>query len=86
MLKCKFAPKAQQQYNEWVKKNPIIARKINKLVDDIVEHPTKGIGKPEALKYELSGLWSRRITLEHRLVYTFDETSIYVLSCEFHYK
>ena len=59
--------------------------RINKLLKDIAREPFSGIGKPEALKHNLSSFWSRRITNEHRLVYTVKDNSIYVLQCRYHY-
>lgn len=81
----KFTPEALKQYNFWIKNNPQIARKITLLIKDIKAHPTSGIGKPEALKHEYTGYWSRRITLEHRLVYRFDEDAVYIYACRYHY-
>ncbi len=67
--------------------NKAIMKKITALLQDIVEHPYTGIGKPEALKYELAGKWSRRITSEHRLIYSVHEEQIvvYVFSMRYHY-
>ncbi len=67
--------------------NKAIMRKITVLLQDIVEHPYTGIGKPEALKYELAGKWSRRITSEHRLIYSVheDQVVVYVFSMRYHY-
>jgi len=65
--------------------NKIVQKKITSLIDDICAHPYEGIGKPEALKYELSGLWSRRITEEDRLIYKVEEDTLYVLSLKGHY-
>lgn len=59
--------------------------RINKLLKDIAREPFSGIGKPEALKHNLSGFWSRRISNEHRLVYTIKDNCIYVLQCRYHY-
>ena len=56
------------------------------LLEDVMEHPSTGIGKPEALKHELSGCYSRRINKEHRLVYKLEKSTIVVLSCRYHYK
>lgn len=84
-LDYSFSEKAEEQYLFWVKNNPKIADKISKLIDDICLHPKIGIGKPEPLRYEFSGAWSRRITTEHRLVYTFDEKEVYIVSCRYHY-
>ena len=60
-------------------------KKINDLIKDIKREPFSGLGKPEPLKYELSGCWSRRITDEHRLVYEMEENSIIIISCRYHY-
>jgi toxin YoeB len=62
-----------------------ILKKIRKLIISIQENPFQGLGKPEPLKYELSGCWSRRITKEHRLVYEMQEDHIYILSAKGHY-
>lgn len=60
-------------------------KKINKLIKDIDRHPFEGIGKPEPLKHELSGKWSRRITDEHRLIYQVENDTIYIYSAKNHY-
>ncbi|MDE5606906.1 MAG: Txe/YoeB family addiction module toxin [Bacteroidales bacterium] len=67
--------------------NKAVMKKISALLKDIQLHPYSGIGKPEALKYGLQGKWSRRITAEHRLVYSVDDQKIiiYVLSMRYHY-
>lgn len=61
--------------------------KIKALLNDIAEHPYTGIGKPEALKYELTGKWSRRINAEHRIVYSVhdDIVEVYIFSMKYHY-
>ena len=69
----------------WQKNNKQVLRKINQLIKDIKRTPFEGIGKPEPLKHELSGFWSRRITDEHRLVYLVDESGLSIVSCRFHY-
>jgi len=63
-----------------------IYQKIITLIIDIERSPFIGLGKPEALKHEFRGFWSRRITDEHRLVYKITETSIIVASCKYHYE
>jgi toxin YoeB len=62
-----------------------IYTKIVTLIKDIQRDPFSGLGKPEALKHDLSGLWSRRITQEHRLVYNVTDQEIVIVSCKFHY-
>lgn len=58
---------------------------INQLIEDVLRHPTEGLGKPEPLKHELSGAWSRRITEEHRLVHYFDQETVTIMACKHHY-
>ena len=65
--------------------NSIILKRIRQLLEDIQNNPFQGIGKPEALKYNLSGKWSRRINQEHRLVYKVENDIITVYSLRFHY-
>lgn len=69
----------------WVREDAAIAEKILALVDDIRREPFSGIGKPEPLKHELRGYWSRRITGEHRLVYKVTDTEIRLVSARYHY-
>ncbi|MBD2167656.1 Txe/YoeB family addiction module toxin [Calothrix membranacea FACHB-236] len=85
MQNITFAPEAFAQFNEWATEDKKIHRKIISLINDILRQPFTGLGKPEPLKHELSGYWSRRITDEHRLVYKVTETEIIILSCRFHY-
>jgi toxin YoeB len=65
--------------------NKQIQKKITELLNDIVQHPFTGIGKPEPLKHQLQGAWSRRITDEHRLVYEVFEGNIHIFSMRGHY-
>ena len=85
MKNITFAPEAFEQFNDWAAQDKKIQRKIVTLINDILRQPFTGLGKPEPLKQELSGYWSRRITDEHRLVYKVSETEIIILSCRFHY-
>lgn len=85
MRKLQFDSVAFQNYQEWIKTNPKIAIRIGELINDILRDPFKGIGKPEALKHNLQGYWSRRITDEHRLVYKVSPDAIIITSCKFHY-
>ncbi len=81
-----FLPKAKSQLVSIQKSgNRVILKKITQLIQDIKTNPYSGIGKPEPLKHELSGLYSRRINREHRLVYEIDDNTIYVYSCIGHY-
>jgi toxin YoeB len=86
MSNITFEREAFEQFNAWATEDKKIYDKIVKLIDDILRNPFKGLGKPEPLKYELKGCWSRRITDEHRLVYQVTEAAIIILSCKFHYE
>ena len=81
-----FEPQAFQDFNSWAKEDKKVYGKIVGLIDDILRNPFGGIGKPEPLKYELKGCWSRRITDEHRLVYRINEDAVTIISCKFHYE
>lgn len=63
-----------------------MVRRTNRLINDALRDPTDGIGKPEPLKYLLTGAWSRRITDEHRLVYLVDRDDLVILQARFHYR
>jgi len=80
-----FDPHALEDLKYWVKTDRKIAYKILELIKESARSPYKGRGKPESLKYELSGCWSRRINTEHRLVYEVAEKYIRILSCRYHY-
>ena len=85
MRNIAFVPKAFENFIEWSGENKKIHAKIIELIKDIQRNPFSGIGKPEPLKHELKGLWSRRITEEHRLVYEVKNEEIIIHSCRFHY-
>jgi len=85
MKKIIFSRNAWEDYVSWQNEDKKILLKINSLIKDIQSHPFDGIGKPEPLKYDLAGLWSRRIDREHRLVYRVDEQDVYIYSCRYHY-
>ena len=81
-----FSPDAFEQYRYWQEHDKAVLRKLNQLLQECQRDPFKGTGKPEALKGNLAGRWSRRITQEHRLVYRVDDNNVYVGSCQFHYE
>jgi toxin YoeB len=81
-----FAPDALEDYRYLKQNAPKVADKIKRLVDDIISTPHTGLGKPEPLKYSLTGYWSRRINHEHRLVYKVEGNALYILSCRYHYR
>jgi toxin YoeB len=85
MKKIVFEFKAFEDFNEWANSDKKIYKRIVQLIKDINRSPFSGIGKPEPLKYELSGYWSRRINEEHRLVYKIRDDEIIIISCKYHY-
>ena len=81
-----FTDIAWEQYLYWINADKKILKRINDLINDIERNGNEGLGKPEPLKHELSGFWSRRITDVHRLVYYFDDKNINIVKCKNHYK
>ena len=80
-----FSDLAWEEYLYWQLNDRKLLKKINDLLKDIERNGNEGLGKPEPLRHELEGLWSRRISPEHRLIYRFDEDNIYILKCKTHY-
>ena len=76
---------AWSDYQYWQSHDKKLVKRINLLVKDIIRQPYDGVGKPEPLKHEFSGYWSRRITDEHRLVYKAESDHITIAQCRFHY-
>jgi toxin YoeB len=77
---------AWEDYLYWQTQDKKILKRINQLIKDIDRNGYEGIGKPEPLKYELQGYWSRRIDDEHRLVYLIVDNNIEIVSCRLHYQ
>jgi toxin YoeB len=69
----------------WIQQNRNRALRVVNLIKDVQRDPFKGIGKPEPLRHELKGCWSRRIDQEHRLIYQVTEAKIRILACRYHY-
>lgn len=84
MIKC-FTDKAWEDYNYWIFQDRKIVKRIHQLIKNIDASPYSGIGKPEPLKHELSGIWSRHINEEHRLLYSCEDGKIIIYSCRYHY-
>ena len=80
-----FSDNAWQDFLIWMREDRKVAKKIASLLSDIERNGNKGLGKPESLKGNLSDYWSRRITEKDRLIYRFDETTIYIAACKGHY-
>ena len=76
---------AWSDYLFWQGQDKKTLKRINRLIDEVTRTPFEGIGKPEALKENLSGCWSRRIDDTHRLVYAVSETHITIIACRYHY-
>jgi toxin YoeB len=84
-MNVSFSSEAFAAFCEWATTNRHIFKKMKDLINAITRDPFRGIGKPEPLKHDLSGYWSRRITDEHRLVYTVADDTIQIVSCKYHY-
>jgi toxin YoeB len=80
-----FTESAWSDYQWFQERDRQLLKRINALIKDVVRSPFEGIGKPEALKADLSGFWSRRINEEHRLVYTIKEGDVVIVACRYHY-
>jgi toxin YoeB len=80
-----FQTLAWEDYLYWQEHDKKLLARINELIKDTLRSPFKGIGKPEALRGDLSGCWSRRINDEHRLVYTVRDGRLHILQCRYHY-
>ena len=84
-MTVEFTESANTDYKWWKKNDPRKAGRIIQLLEDIQVRPFTGIGKPEPLKFDLQGYWSRRIDKINRLVYSVERKKITVISCRFHY-
>ena len=80
-----FSENAWKDYLSWQSEDKKILKKINGLIKDISKQAHEGLGKPEALKHDLAGYWSRRINQAHRLVYRVVDENIQIIACRFHY-
>ena len=76
---------AKEDREYWEKTRPSFIRRIDKLIEDIKKNPFSGLGKPEPLRFEKSGYWSRRINQEHRLIYKISNNTLYIAQCRYHY-
>lgn len=80
-----FSPKAYNDLITWSVRDKKTFSKLKQLIIEVAREPYKGTGKPEMLKHKYKGFWSRRINLEHRLVYEVTDKQIFIVSCEGHY-
>ena len=84
-MKCVFVEESWDDYLYWQRVDKKMLKRINQLIKDISRQPYEGIGKPEPLKHNYKGFWSRRINGEHRLIYQIHEDEIRIVKCRFHY-
>ena len=84
-MKIAFAEDAWAEYMDWQTRDAKTVKKINDLLDDVRRHPFQGLGKPEPLRGDKSGKWSRRINHEDRLVYRVERDTVVVFQCRGHY-
>ena len=80
-----WADEAWEDHLWWQVQDRRTLKRINSLIRDIARNGNEGLGKPEALRHQLSGYWSRRITEEHRLVYRIADPEIQIAACRYHY-
>ncbi|WP_158840267.1 Txe/YoeB family addiction module toxin [Polaribacter sp. L3A8] len=84
-MKLIWSTSSWNDYIYWQKVDKKIVKRINELIKNCIRAPLEGIGKPEALKGDLQGYWSRRITSEHRLVYKYENEQLLIAACSYHY-
>ncbi len=85
MRTISFHNEAFEEYNAWARTDKKLFVRLQRLILDAARDPFDGIGKPEPLKGNLAGYWSRRLTEEHRIVYKAVETDLFILKCNHHY-
>jgi toxin YoeB len=81
-----WTPAAWEDYVYWQGQDRKTLKRINALIQDTMQHPFEGLGKPEPLRENLAGFWSRRIDDTHRLVYTVEKNDLAVVACRYHYE
>lgn len=84
-MKISFVDESWEDYLYWQSVDKKMLKRINLLIKDIIRTPFDGIGKPEPLKHQYAGLWSRRINSEHRLIYRVLDDEIWIVKCRYHY-
>ena len=81
-----FVQRSWEDYNQWQEDDKKIFKRIQRLIKETLREPFSGIGKPEPLRNNLKGYWSKRINDEHRLVYKVEEGQLIIISCKYHYE
>ena len=84
-MRLEFKEQAFEDLQYWVQMNPKMAKRLLRLIEETKRNPFDGAGKPEPLRGELSGWWSKRIDQEHRLVYRVNGEDLIILGCRYHY-
>lgn len=84
-MRIVFTKNSWEDYSSWLDDDRKMLKKINELIKEIQRTPFAGKGKPEPLKFDLAGFWSRRIDREHRLVYRVENKEVLIYSCRYHY-
>ncbi len=84
-MNLSWSDDAWEDYLYWQVTDKKILKRINQLIKNTKRTPTEGIGKPEPLKHDRRGYWSRRINQEHRLVYKYADDSLFIVQCRYHY-
>ena len=84
-MPIEWSDRAWEDYLHWQQTDRTMLERINLLLRDIARSPFEGVGKPEPLKHQLAGFWSRRIDDEHRLVYAVEDGRIRIAQCRYHY-
>lgn len=84
-MKLIFSENTWDDYLYWQRNNPKLLKRINSLIKDIQRQPFEGLGKPEALKHNFSGYWSRRVTDKHRIIYEIENDSLMIAQLRYHY-
>ena len=85
-MKVAFEKGAFEDFTRWATDDKKVYKRITSLIMDILRQPYSGLGKPEPLKHELQGYWSRRITEEHRLIYKVEHETVIIVACKYHYQ
>lgn len=83
--KIAFTPGALEDYEFWADQDVKILRRLNRIITETLRTPFEGVGKPEPLKGQMQGYWSRRIDQEHRLIYAVEDGQLIILQCRYHY-
>lgn len=84
-MRVVFDEDAWDDYQHWALNDRAMLKRLHRLIEDCIRSPFSGIGKPEALREDFSGWWSRRIDGEHRLVYRLEGNALVIAQCRFHY-